>query len=224
MTHPCAIRLFVPALSGLLLALALPAQAGKAGAPPVAGNKTAGQKPSESARKVPKFPIAVIDVAEAAAHTKAMRSGLDELRKMGASYQQTLNVLGKQIETLDLEISLMKIASSEKVEKQIELSALLQREKAAKQLYAGMVNTRRDKMQVSVYREIEAALAELATRNGILLVLRKRARPSIAEMVKKGRSEAAAVKQQLVSDQSRDVLYSSKTIDLTDDLVKYLKG
>lgn len=225
MIHSCAIRLFVPALSGLVLAFAVPAQAGKVGAKSVAGDKpAAGQKLPGPARGAPKFPIAVVDVARAAAHTKAMRGGLEELRKMGSSYQKTLSALAKQVETLDLEISLMKIASSEKVDKQIELSALLQREKAAKQLYAGMVNTRRDKMQVAVYLEIELALAELATRNGILLVLRKRTHQTEAEIMKQGRTAQAAIKQQLINAQSRDVLYNSPTIDLTEDLIKYLKG
>ena len=221
--HPCLTRSFLPALSGLFLATALPAQVGEVQTRPASGDKSVKVQASPEVPR-PKFPIAVVDVGKASTHTKAMRKGLEELRAMHAAYQKALEALGKQLETLDLEISLMKIASPEKVEKQIEMSALLQRREASKKLYDATLAERRTKMDATVYREIEGALAELATRNGILLVLRKRGNPTIDEMVKKGSTPEEATKRQLGADRLRDVLYNAPAIDLTEDLIKYLKG
>jgi len=223
MMHPRPTRSFLPALSGLFLAIALFGQTGEAQARPVSGEKSGVARPTQKPAG-PRLPIAVVDVGKASTHTKAMRNGLEELRTMHGAYQKSLEALGKQLETLDLEISLMKIASPEKVEKQIEMSALLRRREAAKKLYDGALAERRTRMDALVYREIEAALAELATRNGLLLVLRKRGNPTLDELVKTGSSPEEAVKRQLSADRLRNVLYSAPAIDLTEDLIKYLKG
>jgi Skp family chaperone for outer membrane proteins len=188
-------------------------------------------KPGPTEQGLPKqggrpanFPIAVVDVGRASVHTKAMKGGLEELQKMHASYQAALGALSKQLESLDLEISLMKIASPEKMDKQIEMSGLIRRRDASKKLYDAALTDRRTKMDVLVYREIDAALAELAKKNGILLVLRKRAHTSTAEILKQGGTAEEATKRQIGSDRLRDVLYHAPAIDLTDDLIKYLKG
>ena len=222
MTDSRAIRLpLVSFLMPVAMAFGLSAQDIQ---PAVSKSARAEQSVPKQGGKPANFPIAVVDVGKASAHTKAMKSGLEELKKMHASYQAALGILSKQLESLDLEISLMKIPSPEKMEKQIVMSGLIRRRDASKKFYDAALTDRRTKMDVLVYREIAAALAELAKKNGILLVLRKRAHMSSEEVIKQGGTAEEATKRQIGTDRLRDVLYHAPAIDLTEDLIKYLKG
>lgn len=225
MIHAFASRLLVPVLSGLVLASALPAQGGGATAKPAAIKKSAkAQKSEVPVQKAPAFPIAVVDIGLASTHTKAMQKGLEELQKMHSAFKRTLDGYTKEIETLRVEISMMKITTDEKIELQIELSAKVQRRDTAKERYDAVLNLRRGKMDAAVYREIEAALAGLSKAKGILLVLRKRTHQTVKEIVKKGGTPADATKRQISNDRLRNVLYNARAIDMTEDLIKYLKG
>ncbi len=225
MIDPSPIRLFTSLSTALLLAFALPGQGKQAGLVDAkAGRSVTPGKSVPLPKPRPEFPIAVVDVGKAAVHTKAMKVGRENMKRMHTLFKQSLATVGKELETLDLEISMMNNPSPQKMAKQIELAGLVREQEASKKLYDAALSRKRSETDNAVYREIEAALAQLAKRNGILLVLRKRTHHTVKDVVEQGGTEAEALSRQVSNDRLRDVLFHAAAIDLTDDLIKYLKG
>jgi Skp family chaperone for outer membrane proteins len=212
-TPSTCLRLTIPLFVGLLVSQGLLAQA---------ENKPGDPKPASTAKAV-QLPIAVVDIGKASTHTKAAQSGLERLKAMHTSYQTKLNKIADTLTSLEAEMAVLK-DSPEKVDRQIDFASLVQRQRISQERYQKEIAKQRLTNDGEIYREVEAAIGELARRRGILLVLRKRAHMSVEELVGKDGDESEARQRQGSQDRLRDVLYTAASIDLTDDLIKYLKG
>ncbi len=171
------------------------------------------------------IPFAVVDMEKAATHTKAFKKGMAEGAKQAQMYQKDIEGMKSQVKSFKLEIEMM-VVSPERMQKELEREALLGKLSLAGKMY----NTELERQKVlnddKIYQEVSVAVAELAARRGILLVLRKHPHLTIKEMLARrmARSAASAMNRQILANRQRGVIYHAPDLDITEDLIKYLKA
>ncbi len=222
----------LPILLCLGLALASPtaAQNGKTRkVTPAAAKAAQASKPNraEAAGKrktAAAPPFAIVDMRKAASHTKAFKSGLATRAKMKDSYQKEIEAMTARIKSLKLEIEIMQV-SPERMQKQLDCETLISRHGFATKMYNSDLERERVVNDDKIYVELQTAVAELANSRGILMVFRRRPHLTVREMLQKNfvRSETEGISHQIRANQQRSVIYHVADLDLTDDLIKYLK-
>ena len=204
---------------------AKPAAAGESGETSTDAAKT-GAAAGKRTETLEKLPIAVVDMEKVAPHSKAYKSGRETLKRLGRVFNGKLKQIEGQIESLKLELQLLLQPSPEKIEKTLQLRSLIGRHGLADKLYSSEYGRQQAMNDNAIYKEVQAAVRELAQKRGIVLVLRKHTSISVAAMLdkKQALSEVAAIRKQTDRNRNRSVLYSAEGTDITEDVIKILKG
>ena len=211
-------RLFLsPVLSVLFIASVAQSQ----------GDTKTQDEGKDSARvKVPAPLFAVVDMEKASGHTKAFAAAEKDMEAARSQYKQNLATLGGNLEGLDAQIVLLR-PSPERDAREIEALTLQHQIKVAGEIYSqslALINLQHTK---KIYEEMNVAIADLAKRRGIALVMRKRPIVSIEDIRASGPpglTEGDALSEQSRMFKARDVLYVAPEYDLTEDLIQFLKG
>ena len=143
-----------------------------------------------------------------------------QLAAMRNDYGSGIDALTKQLDEMRVSIPLMVAGSEDRIDKEHEYSQLarhhdhLGKKLAARLKQVDLRNT------LTVYEDLDYAIARVAEKRGITLVLTKqnvpRANPSVAEL------DEITLQRYVQGYDRRQVWHASKELDLTDDLIKYL--
>lgn len=141
----------------------------------------------------------------------------EQVKAMIAKREQELNdklnEVKKKRDTLVLEIKALDRKSEEYAEKEHEIQMLdIEGEALDKRFGRKMQEISADALS-QIYKEILAAVAEIAKQRGLLLVLRSRDAELMAQMQRKPDPF-----------ENRDVLYFDKSLDISDDVIKLMKA
>ena len=153
------------------------------------------------------------------------KSGFETLKGMSQTFGGKLKQIEDKIEELKAELRLL-LESPERTDKTLELRSLVGRHRLAEEIYNSAIGRQQAANDDAIHKELQAAVRELAQKRGILLVLRKHSSLSIAAMMdkKQARTAAAALRKQTDQNRNRSVLYSAEGMDITEDVIKILKG
>ena len=205
-----------PVLSVLFLTTAVQSQ----------GDKNAQEATDAAQAKVPTQMFAVVDIEEASQHTKAFAAAEEDMVRAQERFQQRIASFKDSLDALEAQIALLR-PSLERTEKEIEAIGLQNTIKAAGEIYSQELTLINLKHKTKIYDEMNAAIEDLARRRGIAMVIRKRPIDSLEDIraaAGPNITEGEALNERSRMFQARDVLYVAPEFDLTEDLIKILKG
>ena len=203
----------VSALSALILTAAL--------AMPVAAQiaKPASYSPKQSgAAEAPV--VGVIDVAKAIDQYPVFIKLRTAVDAKFAKYQEQLKAQMKQLQELQVSIQTMGEGVPERDEAEHQYKMGLQTRDFRRKYYNDLLAAEELRMMLQVYEDLDFAVAKVAKKNGVALVLPKRDIPvsavPIADM------QSREVQARVDAFQRRTVWFASAEIDLTGDVIKYM--
>ena len=204
---------FTSALSALTLTAAM--------ARPVAAQaaKPASHSPQNSG--VVQAPVVgVIDVAKAIDQYPVyikLRTGVDA---KFAKYQEQLKTQSSQLQELQVSIQLMGEGVPERAEAEHQYKMGLQTRDFRRKYFNDLLAAEELRMMLEVYEDLDFAVAKVAKKNSVSLVLPKRDIPlsqmPIADM------QNREVQGRVEVFQRRTVWFAATEIDITGDVIKYM--
>lgn len=223
------IRTAALVLLAVLFVPVLPGQAGGEGSSPAPAASRKAVVPPPAV-----LPIAVVDIGRAQVHTKAHGHLQEQLREMSKHYQGKLDEMRDEIQQIEATMQSVTPTSTRYTELEIKRQGGLEKLRFAKERYRLALNRQQAHGQIEIQQELEEKIAALAQERRILLVLRTRPVTGVEEGVKEllagtdtssqVDAEAKVLQKELDSALVRDVLYHAAELDITADLIKYLKG
>ena len=223
MNLPQPTRVLLPLVFGLAIAVASPAQGpekGEKGKAPAETKAPATRKVEPASHgKAVSLPIGVVDLDAVLEHTSAWKKGQDLLAQMKAHFEGKMKAADDKIESLQYALKLLN-DSPERDEKELELGALAQRRQLAAKLYNRELARARNRNEVQMVEEVDVVISVLAAKRGLLLVLRKRNPLKLPEKTPK--ADAARINSRRATQ--RNILYHAPSLEITQDVIKYLKG
>jgi Skp family chaperone for outer membrane proteins len=203
----------VSALSALTLTavLAMPAAAQTA--------KSASHSPQKSG--VAEAPVVgVIDVAKAIDQYPVYIKLRTDVDAKFAKYQEQLKGQMKQLQELQVSIQTMGEGVPERDEAEHQYKMGLQTRDFRRKYFNDLLAAEELRMMLEVYEDLDFAVAKVAKKNGVSLVLPKRDIPisplPIADM------QSREVQARVDAFQRRTVWFAATEVDLTGDVIKYM--
>lgn len=209
-----------------LLGLGLPAQvpagrAGDVGRPVDANRPGDADKAVDAAARARAQPVvAVIDIRKVMEQYPKFIAERERLVALENTLLERIEALTKQIEQVRNDMMLEKDGSDQREWKQLEYGELQKRREVLKALLARQLEREEHKGMVTIFADIEAAIAEVARRRGVHIVLRQNPTPTGAELAK---DPERAIRQKLSNYDARTVWFASEEFDLTPAVINYLK-
>tara|TARA_R110002072_G_scaffold228234_3_gene385035 strand:+ start:3536 stop:4297 length:762 start_codon:yes stop_codon:yes gene_type:complete len=137
-----------------------------------------------------------------------------------ASFQEQLKGQVKQLQELQVSIQAMGQDVPERAEAEHQYKMGLQTQDFRRKYFNDLLAAEELRMMLEVYEDLDFAVAKVAKKVGVTLVLQKRDIPPspvpIADM------QQREVQARVGAFQSRTVWFASKEIDITGDVIKYM--
>lgn len=188
-----------------------PAQSGKAAPKPNA--KPAGLVREKTAKATSPLQIAVVDIERARAGHPLYQIKSRQLVEWRRAELAELQKLEKDIEARQTQLKNTVQPGTEAAENLAgEIQDLgFRHQRKKKWLLENSVH-KRNEMLLELHKQVLDAILELAPKRGIDLVLRRREPPA-----------KAPLSAQMEHAMSSDVLYASAALDITEDVIDFLK-
>lgn len=200
-------------LAALLAANLLPAQ----------GPTGNGGKPADAAvRPAQGVTIGVVDLDKAIELYPKAIAERERLQALSKTFAAEIDELTKQIDAIKSDLSLLKEGSPKREAREFDLGMALKQREGFANLRKSQFDRELEKFELTIYQELEGAVAEVAKRKGVQIVLRVRATPAPEDAAKEKES-GNAQKQRLAAFDRRHVWFASDEVDLTPALIKYLQ-
>ncbi|MFT7534757.1 MAG: Skp family chaperone for outer membrane protein [Hyphomicrobiaceae bacterium] len=164
--------------------------------------------------------VGVIDVAKAIDQYPVyikLRTAVDA---RFATFQEQLKGQVKQLQELQVSIQAMGESVPERAEAEHQYKMGLQTQDFRRKYFNDLLATEELRMMLEVYEDLDFAVAKVAQKSGVTLVLPKRDIPRspmpIADM------QQREVQGRVSAFQSRTVWFAAKEVDITGDVIKYM--
>lgn len=203
------------AAASLLPAQDKPSAGVPAGVPASAAN---GAVPADAAAKTrAQLTIGVVDLDKAFSLYPRAIAERERLQAMSKGFRDKVEAVTKVINQLREDLALLKEGSDEYEWKQYERSEALKRREALNNLLKIQFDREREKYLVTMYEDLEVAIAEVAKARGVQLVLRLSPTPELED------GQKDSQKQKLMNYEMRQLLYAGDEVDLTAAVIKFLQ-
>jgi Skp family chaperone for outer membrane proteins len=199
------------AVACLATAFLLPAQDGKSPATAV-----------DAAAKTAVAPtIGVVDFVRAFDQCPRYVEMRGQLDALGKTYEGRLKEMGKQVDELRAQLSVVKEDSDERPEREMALERTMADQRAFAKLARDHLELADMRMMILIYQDFEEAIRRVATSRGLSLVLRVHdmgdAVPDPAKISPKN------VQTRIAGFERRQVWFAAEPIDITGDVIKLLQ-
>jgi Skp family chaperone for outer membrane proteins len=185
-----------------------------------AGKDAAGKAAEAANRARPALVVGVVDIEKAIEFYPKAIAERERLQTINKTFLGRMEALTKQIEQVRNDMMLEKEGSDQREWKQLEFGELQKRREVLKALLTREFEREQQKGLVAIYEDLEAAIAEVAKRRGVHIVLRQSPTLAPEDLSKDPNS---AQRQKLFHYDSRYVWYASEEFDLTPALINFLK-
>lgn len=202
-------RLFAVAFA---VSLCLPAQD---------GGKSAAGTPADAASKAAQAapPVGVVDLVRAIEQYPKWIKLKGELEATEDAIKAELTNMNKSISELKASLELGGDSDERKV-KELQYQGMLQQREAWAKLQRERIDLKHARSLLTVYEDLEVAIAKVAKARGVGIVLRMHNMgPSLGNPAK---LSDKTVIGRVEAFERREVLFAADNVDLTDDLIKLL--
>ncbi|MCC6670085.1 MAG: OmpH family outer membrane protein [Planctomycetes bacterium] len=158
--------------------------------------------------------IGVVDLEKVAGGYKRAEELQGEYRREAEGLEAELRERAKTLDGLKADRDALEKGTRAWIEADIKHRSLIGQLEMAKERYEGYLRERQYRTLTLIYDDVRAAIAQVATQRGIDVVLRLRGNES---------GDKAPLGQVLRDQESREVLYSSPKLDLTEDVIRILR-
>ena len=164
--------------------------------------------------------IGVVDLDKAREQDPTAIAEKAKLQKLSQSFKEQLDALSKRLEEIRTAQALLTEGTDEWEAKQAERGVVMQQQKIFSDLFQSQWERALAKVDLMVYQDLEAAIAQVAKDRGVQIVLRMHEAPE----PEKGK-EATNVQQVRLynSFSKRNVWFAAEEVDLTPALIKFLQ-
>ena len=166
--------------------------------------------------------IGVVDLGKAFDVYPRTIKERERLQKLAGSYDEQIQGVTKRIEELKALLPLLKEGTRERNQKQLEYELALKQRQGLAQLFGDELQAEQMRMQLSIYEDLETAVARLAKDRGVQLVLRLDA-TKVDAATEGDKSPLKQVQSRLMTIEARQVLFAGEQLDLTPALIKMLQ-
>lgn len=185
---------------------------------PAQDKPAAGGAPAEAAAKTrAQLTIGVVDLEKAFSLYPRAIAERERLQAIRKGFKDKLEAAAQVINQLREEIALAKEGSDDYAWKQYLRAEAMKRSEVLNELLTKQFEREREKYLVTIYEDIEVAIAEVAKARGVQLVLRVSPTPEPEE------GQKDAQKQKLANYEMRQLLYAGDEVDLTAAVIKFLQ-
>jgi Skp family chaperone for outer membrane proteins len=191
----------------------LPAQGPTGNADKPAATKTA---------PAPAVSVGVVDLDKAIELYPKAIAERERLQTLSKTFAAEIDELTKQIDSIRSDLSLLKEGTNKREAREFELGMALKQREGLANLRKAQFDRELEKFELTIYQDVEVAVAEVAKMKGVQIVLRVRATPPPDEAGKE-KETGNAQKQRLAGYDRRHVWFASDEVDLTPALIKYLQ-
>jgi len=173
-------------------------------------------KPAAAAKPV----VGVVDIDKAVEFYPKAIAERERLQALNKSFVERMDAITKQIDQVRADMMLEKEGSDQREWKQLEYGELQKRREVLKALLTRQFDREQQKGLITIYEDVEAAIAEVAKRRGVQIVLRHTPTLGPEDLVK---DPSSAQRQRLIQYDTRLVWFASEEFDLTPAVINFLK-
>lgn len=146
----------------------------------------------------------------------------DRLQKLADGARGRIDKIRQRIQELRATIDVLGEGSYERDGKQLELELAMKEHQGVAALLNDQVQLEQMRMRLSIYEDLDAAVARLAKDRGVHLVLR-REEAETAPPAEGDKDSPKMVQNRLIAYDQRHVWFAAEELDLTADLIKLLQ-
>ena len=198
------------ALVALGLMQPCPAQTSKPTKTPAA--KEAGLVKKKTAKATSPVQIAVVDMERARKGHPLYKVRSKEFADWGRSQQDEIKKLDKTIQTMQTQLKTLQRGTEAYEKLAGEIQDSISKYQRLRKWFRDKTQAKHARMVLELHKQVLEAIGELAPKRGIHLVLRRQ-----PHLVK------GLLGERIKRVEATDVLYASATLDITDDVIDYLK-
>jgi Skp family chaperone for outer membrane proteins len=145
----------------------------------------------------------------------------ERLQKIADGSKQQIDEITKRIEELKGSILVLAEGSFDREVKQLDLETAMQKRQGLAKMLGEQLQLEQMRMQLSIYEDLDAAIARLARDRGVHLVLRTEVKDTTA--TDPADKSPKTVQGRVFAFERRQVWFGAEELDLTSDLIKLLQ-
>lgn len=142
----------------------------------------------------------------------------ERLRQMAETSQKQIDQYKQRVDELRASLQVIAEGTFEHEMKQLDLEGAMRDQQNLAKLLSDQLELEQMRVQLSIWADIEAAVAQLAKDRGVDLVLRADPIPPLPE-----KARPRDVRNRAIAFDQRQIWFAASRLDLTSDLIKLLQ-